>query len=81
MASREPRQERDDEPFDDRRAAFGAAVALVLGFGAREAAAAAGAQARLPYCEDQADCQATCETMYPGYNKFGFCSSGNTCYC
>jgi hypothetical protein len=65
------------------RAAFAGVVALALGFGAREAAAAPEGQAsaRRPYCEDQADCQATCELMYPGYTKIGFCSSGHTCYC
>jgi hypothetical protein len=63
------------------RTAFSAAVALAMGFGAREALASpAAAQAR-PFCADQADCQATCEAMYPGYTGMGFCSSGRTCYC
>jgi hypothetical protein len=61
-------------------AAFAAAVAVALGFGVRDAAAAP-AQARRPYCEDQADCQATCESMYPGYTGFGYCSGSHTCWC
>jgi hypothetical protein len=62
------------------RTAFSAVVALAIGFGAREALAApAAAQAR-PYCEDQADCEATCELMYPD-EPGGVCSSGHTCYC
>ena len=56
-------------------------VALVLGFGAREVAAApAAAQAR-PYCEDSFDCQNTCDLMYGVDKTIGVCSSGNTCYC
>jgi uncharacterized membrane protein len=65
------------------RAAFAGAVALALGLGAREAAAAPEAQvpARRPYCSSQEHCQTICERMYPGYDGFGFCSSGSTCYC
>ena len=63
------------------RTAFSAAVALAIGFGAREALASpAAAQAR-PYCRDEAHCQSICEAMYPGFDGWGECSSGNTCYC
>lgn len=63
------------------RMAYTATIALALGFGAREVAAApAAAQAR-PYCEDSFDCQQTCDMMYGVDKTFGFCSSGNTCYC
>lgn len=64
------------------RTAASAAFALALGFGAHQAVAAPAADVeRRPYCSDQADCQSTCELMYPGYDGIGFCSSGNTCYC
>lgn len=63
------------------RLAFAAAVALALGFGAREVAAApAAAQAR-PYCEDEIDCQNTCDAIYGPDARVGFCSSGHTCWC
>lgn len=62
------------------RAAFSAMVSLALGFGVREAVASpAAAQAR-PYCEDDLDCEATCQLMH-GPGALGFCSSGHTCYC
>ena len=63
------------------KAAFGAAVALALGIGVREAVAApADGQTRRPFCHDEAHCQQICEQMYPGYDGFGFCAS-HTCYC
>lgn len=63
------------------RTAFAGMVALALGFGVREAAAAPGAarDAR-PSCTDQQDCQDTCETMYPNRNVMGLCDL-NTCWC
>jgi len=36
---------------------------------------------RRPYCADESDCQATCDRLYPGQEKFGVCSQGHTCYC
>jgi len=65
------------------RVAFSASVVLALGFGVREAMAAPGAQTqdRRPYCADQADCQATCERIYAGYDGIAICSTGHTCYC
>lgn len=63
------------------RAAFGAAVAAALGFGARQAVAAPSEQARRPYCSDLPDCERTCEARYPGQPVGAFCSSGHTCYC
>lgn len=63
------------------RAAFSAAVALALGFGAREAAAAPEAAARRPYCEDQMDCENICREMYPDRITSGICSSSHTCWC
>lgn len=66
------------------RAAFSTAVVLALGFGLQEAVASSpavsSAEARRPYCEDQADCELTCEAKY-GPGTPGFCSSGHTCYC
>lgn len=64
------------------RTAFAGLVAVALGFGAREAAAAPEtAREERPYCVDDADCQAICEQMYPGKEVFGVCSLGHTCYC
>lgn len=65
------------------RAVFGAAVALSLAFGTSAAFASTrpAETARRPYCEDQADCQATCDRLYPGQGKWGDCSTGHTCYC
>jgi len=62
---------------------FTALMALAFGFGAREAFASGPPveSGRRPYCEDEADCQATCDRLYPGQEKFGICSSGHTCYC
>jgi hypothetical protein len=64
------------------RAAFAGAVALALGFGSREAAAAPEGQAtaRRPFCHNEEHCQAISEQIYPGYTGFGFCAS-HTCYC
>ncbi|HST59666.1 MAG TPA: hypothetical protein VLK84_13270 [Longimicrobium sp.] len=63
------------------RTAFSAAVALVIGFGAREAfATPAAAQAGL-YCRDDAHCQAICEAMHPGYDAIAWCSPSHTCGC
>jgi len=62
------------------RAAFSAMVALSIGFGVREAMASPAAARARPFCEDQADCEATCAALYPT-KPGGFCSSGHTCYC
>ncbi|MEW5926394.1 MAG: hypothetical protein AB1941_02790 [Gemmatimonadota bacterium] len=62
------------------RAAFSTALVLALGFGLQEAVASPPAEARRPYCEDQFDCEQTCELMY-GPGTPGVCSSGHTCYC
>ena len=64
------------------KAVLSAAVVLGLGFGAREAAAWSPTPdaAMRPYCEDDADCEQTCQLMY-GPNARGLCSSGHTCYC
>lgn len=63
------------------RMTYTATIALALGFGAREVAAApAAAQAR-PYCEDDLGCQQTCDLMYGVGKTVGICSDGNTCYC
>ena len=62
------------------RTVFAAAVALALGFGAREAVAAPAAEARRPYCSDDEHCQRICESIYSGYTGIGFCAS-QTCYC
>lgn len=65
------------------KAVFGAAVALSLAFGAREAFASTrpAETGRRPYCADDADCQATCDRLYPGQEKVGFCTDGHTCFC
>jgi hypothetical protein len=56
------------------KAAFSAAVALMLAFGAREAfskpAAPAGAAIS---CETDEQCQEYCEFKYPGQNVDGWC--------
>lgn len=63
------------------RMAYAAAVALALGYGAREVAAAPAAERARPYCEDDLHCQATCDRLYGVDTRAGFCSEGNTCYC
>ncbi|HYE88537.1 MAG TPA: hypothetical protein VEA16_19380, partial [Vicinamibacterales bacterium] len=63
------------------RMAYAAAVALALGFGAREVTAAPAAERARPYCEDDLHCQQTCDLMYGEGTRFGICSSGHTCYC
>lgn len=64
------------------RAAFAAAVAVALGFGARQAGAAPSQdEARRPYCSSQLHCQSICDAMYPGQQPLGICSSGHACYC
>jgi hypothetical protein len=63
------------------RTAFAVVVAVALGFGAREAAAAPGtAREARPSCTDQQDCQNTCEEMYPDRNVMGLCDL-HTCWC
>ena len=64
------------------KAVLSGVSALAIGFGAQTLAAspATGAEGR-PYCDDQEDCQTTCETMYPGFDGTAICSSGHTCYC
>lgn len=63
------------------RAALSAVVALGLGFGFSEAVSASStASVMRPYCEDDFDCEQTCQRMY-GPDATGICSSGNTCYC
>lgn len=63
------------------RMACAAAVALALGFGVREVAAAPAAEQAAPYCEDDFDCQNTCDMMYGVNKRVGLCSDGNSCYC
>jgi hypothetical protein len=65
------------------RAVFSAALALVFAFGAQQAMASPQHQdsGKRPYCEDEADCQATCDRLYPGQERVGICSEGHTCYC
>ena len=64
-----------------RRTACAAAVALGLGFGVREVAAVPASEQARPYCEDDFDCQNTCDLIYGVDKRSGFCSDGNTCYC
>lgn len=63
------------------RMAFSAAVAVGLAFGAREVMASPAAAQMRPYCEDDLDCQATCDRMYGVDTRIGICSSGHTCWC
>lgn len=63
------------------RAAFTAAVAVVLGFGVRQAAAAPAPGRAGPYCADDADCQSKCEALYPGQQVVSDCSAAHICYC
>jgi hypothetical protein len=65
------------------RAVFATTVALSFGFGAHEAFASVqrADTSRRPYCDDQADCQATCDGMYPGQGKVGYCNGSHLCYC
>ena len=63
------------------RAAFSAAVALALGFGARQAVAAPKAEAVQPYCRDGAHCLEICTARHPGEEVWVECSAGHTCYC
>lgn len=59
------------------RAVLTVAVVLGLGFGLQEAVAS---EAQRPFCEDDWDCEQTCQRMY-GPDATGICSSGHTCYC
>jgi hypothetical protein len=64
------------------RAVLSGTSALVIGFGARSLTASPATQTEgRPYCSDQANCQATCERLYPGFDGVAVCSSGHTCYC
>lgn len=63
------------------RTAFAGVVALALGFGVREAAAAPGAaREERPYCRDEQHCQDICDEAYPNQLPVGICSN-NTCWC
>lgn len=61
--------------------ALSGVMAVGIGFGARGLVPSAAAAEGRPYCSDDFDCQNTCETLYPGEDVVGVCSSGNTCYC
>jgi hypothetical protein len=61
------------------RAAFAGAVALALGFGAREAVASPARARAVVYCSNKADCQAYCDSRY--VDAVGVCSVGHTCSC
>ena len=65
------------------KAAFSAAVALMLAFGAREALAAPGAAAAAVSCETDEECQEYCELKYPGRNVDGWCDNPpyGHCHC
>ena len=63
------------------RTAFAAAVALALGFGAREAVASSEVQAARPFCTNNVHCQSICDGQYGPGNTVGFCSAGHTCSC
>lgn len=65
------------------KAVFTATLALAFAFGAQQAMASPQHResGKRPYCEDQEDCQATCDLMYPGQNRAGFCTEGHTCFC
>lgn len=63
------------------RAALSAVVALGLGFGFSQAVSASSTSSAMrPYCEDDIDCEQTCQRLY-GPNATGICSDGHTCYC
>lgn len=62
------------------RAAFAAAVAAALGFGAWEVAAPRPAAAS-PLCTSNSTCQAYCDKAYPGQGRFGICRADRTCAC
>ena len=64
------------------KAAFSAAVALTLTFGAREALSAPVAAAAIS-CETDEECQGYCELKYPGQNVDGWCDTPpfGHCHC
>lgn len=62
------------------RAAFSAAVALAIGFGAREAVASPAAAQALPSCRDQIECERICRAKYPGFEGWADCAD-HTCFC
>jgi len=65
------------------KAAFSAAVALMLAFGGRQALAAPGAVAAAISCETDEECQGYCELRYPGQNVEGWCDNPpfGHCHC
>lgn len=66
------------------KAAFSAAVALMLAFGTREALAAPGAAATAAIsCESDEECQGYCEIKHPGQNVYGWCHNPpfGHCHC
>jgi hypothetical protein len=65
------------------RAAFSAAVALMLAFGTRQALAAPVAARALISCEFNEECQEYCEIKYPGQSVVGWCDNPpfGHCHC
>ena len=65
------------------KAAFSAAVALMLAFGAREAFSAPVVVAAVISCETDEQCQGYCEFKYPGQNVEGWCDNPpfGHCHC
>jgi hypothetical protein len=63
------------------RTVFAGMVALALGSGTHEAAAAPeAAREERPYCRDEQHCQDICDAAYPTLSPVGICSN-NTCWC